>query len=221
MNLEALRRRLRTDILDDVQAPRLWSDEQLDAYINEAAMEAAVRSPWTCGARDVVPFTALEGERSYPLPAGTIAIDRVRMLGKVLTRVALADLPEARGAESRKGAPSAFVFESSLTGGAGTLDLYPLPSFEAPATAELRRTPDPLVNDEDEPVAPVHVRPYLLEWAAYRAFSLRDSDSSDLARAARHEANFTTVFGPRFAMETMRTRTERRRHVVKINSAWG
>ncbi|THG87102.1 hypothetical protein E5198_00890 [Pseudomonas sp. A-1] len=217
MNRGQLRARLRSAYLDDQAEPYLWSDDLLDALIEEAQQEAAIRSRLLS---ETIQLPLVAGQGSYSLPASALDVVRVRTPGLTLARTSQAELDEQGAWEQRSGQPRSYAFTAAHFGGDGELIVYPAPASAYAAAVTLQRLPAALSDDASQPELPIHLHLFLLDWAAFRAFSLRDSDAEDSARAAKHEAAFEAVFGERLDADTLRQRAERRPHRIKTNSDW-
>jgi len=218
MDLQALRLILRFEYLDDAAAPFLWQNGALDRFINEACREAALRSHCVS---DRFQTPVSQGVALYTLPASTLAILSAHIDERArLSRLALCDLERLHGWQQRTGQPLAYVFDSLHHGGEGTLTLYPKPDVDGTLYIRYARLPAPLLADTDKPDIPEVLQPHLLDYAAHRAYALRDSDAGDKARSLEHLAAFEKHFGQ--AM-TARTRAERhagKQHRVRINNDW-
>lgn len=218
MKLSELRDVLRAEYLDDVAEPQLWSDDTLDRCINEACGEAAFRSRILT---DSLTVELLPEQGQYPLAAGIIDVTRVKIPNHLpLTQVSIQDLDESGEWESRKGVPVGYVFTGKPCGGSGTLIIHPIPVVAATAKLAVIRMPAAITSDSGTPEIPEHLHTHLLDWAAFRAFSLRDSDSNDEARAAKHLARFEAAFGERLPARVLPTRAQKRSHRIKICQDW-
>jgi len=215
MNRLSLRNRLREAYLDDTAAPYLWGDELLNQLIEEAQQEAVIRSRFLTGKMNEA---IVAGEGEYLLPDNVIGIERVKPDGlRPLSRTSIEELDETGRWEDRSGTPEYYCFEPKPFGGDGVLTLYPRPTGDSSMSLRFMRLPEPMADDDDEPDLPVHLHLYLLDWAAYRAYTLRDSDANNEGRAAKHEAAFTLVFGERHDAKALKQRNDYRPHRVRGN----
>jgi hypothetical protein len=218
MKLSELREVLRAEYLDDVAEPQLWSDDTLNRCINEACSEAAFRSRIIA---DSLTVELLAGQGEYPLAAGILDVTRTKIPNRLpLTRVSIQDLDESGEWESREGVPVGYVFTGKPYGGNGILVIHPMPTEPITAKLTVIRMPATVTSDSGVPELPEHLHLHLLDWAAYRAFSLRDSDANDTSRAAKHEMTFDARFGRRLSAIALPGRAQKRRHTTKINSDW-
>ncbi|HIE1750415.1 TPA: DUF6682 family protein [Pseudomonas aeruginosa] len=218
MNRGQLRERLRSAYLDDTAQPYLWEDDLLDGFLEDAQQEAVIRSRSLV---DTLQLPLVKGQGSYTMAAAILDVTRFRVPGAgSLGRTSMEELDESGSWEQRQGRPTHFAFTSTQFSGDGVLIVYPAPGADGAATLTVQRLPATLVDDNSEPELPAHQHLFLLNWAAHRAFSLRDSDAEDQARAAQHEGAFAAVFGERLDAKAMRKRAEKRPHKTRINPAW-
>lgn len=216
MNRVDLRSRLRESYLDDMAQPYLWSDDLLNAFIEEAQQEAVIRSRFLSSRHDL---PVLAGQGEYPLPDGTLDIERLRMPPlHPLTLTSIDELDDTGNWEGRSGTPTHYAYVSAVLGGDNTLTLYPTPTADYTAVLRLVRLPTTMALDTDSPELPEHLHLHLLDWAAFRAYSLKDSDTNDEARAGKHQAAFTLAFGERHDADAMKRRADNRRHKVRMNT---
>ncbi len=215
MERQGLRERLRQSYLDDTAQPYLWSDDLLNAFIEEAQQEAQIRSRFLSD-RFEVSVTA--GNTEVALPDGTLEIERLRIPRlNPLRLTSWNELDESGSWEERSGTPTHYAFVPKPLGGDGVLTLYPKPTFDATLKITAQRQPTAMTSDNDSPELPEHLHLYLLDWAAFRAYSLKDSDTNDEARAAKHEAAFTAAFGGRHDASALKQRADNRSHRVRAN----
>jgi len=218
MDLQTLRGVLRYEYLDDVPIPHIWQDVQLDRFINEACTEAALRSHCI---HDRLALPVVKGTATYSLPPSALHILNAHINERPrLSRLALADLERVYGWQNRTGHPAAYVFESIHYGGEGELRLYPIPVEDGTLTIRYSRMPAPLAADDDEPEIPRALHPHLLDYAAHRAYALRDSDAGDNALSLKHLAAFEQHFGETMPHRTRAARYEGKRYQVRINPDW-
>lgn len=218
MNRGQLRERLRSAYLDDTAQPYLWEDALLDSLLEDAQQEAVIRSR---NLVDKLEVPLVKGQGSYTLPDAVLDIVRFRAPGVgSLGRTSLEELDESGSWEQRQGSPTHFAFTSTQLSGDGVLIVYPAPGSASTAALTIQRLPVALVDDNSEPELPTHQHLFLLDWAAFRAFSLRDSDAEDQARATQHASAFADVFGDRLGATAMRKRAEKRPRRTRINTAW-
>lgn len=189
---EAVRRRL-----DDLAEPYGWADDDLDAWINEAIREAALRGRLNRGA---VTVSVVAGTASYALAATVDYIHTAKMTtGSIpLTRTSRDELDACMGGWSTvTGTPTAFFVENR------TLTLYPNPSANGTLTLVVDVIPSALTSDSQSPTLETQDHLPLLEWVIYRAGQQRDRDAT-IPNPEIHEAAFTRYFGPRPSARTRR-----------------
>lgn len=219
MNLEALLDELRGNVLrDDAELAsgpddRLWSDETLVRYINDAMQRFARRTLLLRDAStpEVVEVTLAAGVATYDLHESVLAVvsasyedevvDLQRVGRALLTTYQPTDPPwfdPNAVSELTPGKPRAFATDETLvvdTKGGVHMRVWPTPSASEDGTtiflkvARLPLAPFDVNKTTDECELP---DPYVLDmlaWAAYRAFSNSDIDGHSAA-ADKHEARF-------------------------------
>lgn len=217
MNRQQLRVTLRSVYLDDNAEPYLWSDELLDLFIEEAHQEAAIRSLMV---RSAIQLELIAGQSEYPLGGNILKLERLRLNGvhRLLSQTTTAELDESGKWETRIGLPDSFVFTSLAYGGDGILMIHPEPNLNIVVSAVTRELPEAMVDDADVPALPPHLHLHLLDWCAFRAFSLKDAEANDEARASKHEIAFEKHFGERHSANALRDRNDRKKHHTKMNT---
>ena len=219
MNLEALLSELRENILrDDAELAsgpddKLWSDDALVRYINDAQQRFARK---TLSLRDastpeVTEVTLATGVSSYVLHRSVLAVISARYSTETidLGRVGRARIMEqpmydppwfdsSTVSSLAPGKPLAFYTDETLdvdSKGAVTLTVYPTPGADQDGTTVYLRTARlPLeeftvnkMKAECELQDEYHLD--MLEWAAYRATRNSDIDGHSSA-SERHEKRF-------------------------------
>lgn len=218
MKLEQLRDHLRINILDDQATPQLWSDETLDLYINQAQDEAAIRARLFRRSESI---TVLAGSNLIDLESDVIEVIQVVLPGYgALEPLDDRALPMQAGVTNRTGRPSRFIPASPVLGMGSQVQIYPTPAFDVQLSVTVNHTPAPLEDAEDECLIPSSRQLAMLHWAAYLAYSMRDSDAEDKTRATSHEQKFIEAFGMRHDAATERSRADKRRHTTRINPLW-
>lgn len=192
MNLGQLRAQARIK-LDDTVADYLWSDAELDMYINEAETEACIRA-LLIDDSDNADFniditTTL---KRYQLNQKIIRIDSIIL-------------------ESRP----QYSFDDWYTTQT-SLMLKELPVNADTLILSFYRTPlEIMVDNDDAPEIAEHHHYRLIDWVCFRAFSKPDSDGNDMQRAAFHEAEFIKSFGQRPDNNVLRKQKRNTNHTVR------
>jgi hypothetical protein len=214
LTLFDLRARFRTTS-DDRKAPYRWADADLNAYINEAQIEACWRASLiidstvpsaapidqVTGARmTVVPL--IPNRSTYDLDSKIIFLRRARLLSAPshLPPAEYSDLDRTdRAWATRSGAVERFVTGLDSPGRL-KLRLYRAPAaFDTAALTVVREPLEALAADGDYPEIGARYHLKLLDWAAYRAYSNFDADTYNPELAAVHLKRFEDVFGTREA----------------------
>lgn len=222
MNLESLLGELRENILrDDAELAsgpndRLWSDETLTRYINEAYLRFARRTLVLRDAStpEVVEVALDAGVPLYPLHASILSVVSARYdvdandltrVGRVMVQYMTPPDPlwfdPNTPSALNPGRPIAFGTDETVEDvGRVTLRLWPDPTAtEAGKLVHLRVARKPLVkfsldNAEQECELPEEYQLDMLEWAAYRAQCTSDIDGADAA-AEKHMQKFERAVG--------------------------
>lgn len=220
MTLAELRARFRQRA-DDLQAPYLWSDPEVDAYANEAVNEAAERAYLLYDAitPEVTLIVGAPERGHYPVHGSILEIDRVVRpgTGHRLAPINVDDL-DRRGDDwpEHTGNPLFYLIQGTQ------LILYPRPSSRMRIRLSVYRLPkSPMFAEHDSPEIEARHHERLVDWMLYRAYSKRDADAEDAQRADRHLATFAGNFGLREDADTQRKQAERRRPVAAFNRGWG
>lgn len=189
---EAARRRL-----DDLVEGYGWVDADLNAWINEAIREAALRGRLN---RATTTVSVVSGTASYALAATVDYVHSV-VLGSTRTpleRVGLGVLEVSLDRWSTAtGTPRAFFIEGR------TLTLSPIPDANDTLTLVIDAIPALLSSDASSPVLETQDHLPLLEWVIYRAGQQRDVDTL-VPNPEQYEVNFSRYFGPRPGAKTRR-----------------
>lgn len=176
--------------LDDSVAPYGWTDEDLDAWINEACREASLRGNLT---RQSLTVSVVSGTATTTLDTSVVYVERIKLAsdGRILTRTTR-DWLDARcfNWEATTETPTRFFIKGR------SLTLYPKPVADDTLTMVAICTPALLASDSAEPDLDEFYHIQLLEWVMYRAGQQRDVDFT-LPNPEQYESNFTRYFGPR------------------------
>lgn len=221
MTLDDLLRELRINLLrDDAElfsgpSDKLWTDETLVRYINDAQRRFARRTLTLRDAStpEVVEVQLATGVSTYTLHTSIRAVqsarydtdegDLRRVGHSILTANTHNDPPyfDVNQFSTTTGRPLAYTVDETMDptdDSAATLRVYPIPSAtEDGKIVHLRVARMPLkdltLDDTDaEPEVPEDYHLDLLEWAAFRAFRTADLDGAS-DKAKQHEDRFNTV----------------------------
>lgn len=188
MNLAELRKHLRGTILRDKAATpsdRLWSNADLDLWLNEAQDQFARRTH--CLSDSTSNFTELEtvaGQASYKLDRRIIFVaEIVHSDGRPLAPLNKHNVPRS----IVTGRPSRYTTDAGVT----TLRLYPTP--DAAYTLDLlvaRRPKAKMVEDTDIPEIDEEFHLDLCSWVAYRALRVNDPDGGNMVASEPFRAEW-------------------------------
>lgn len=198
MTLKQLRDLLRGQRLDDVPAPQLWSDADLNYYLNEAEREAAIRMRCLTDSTTFT-LTLADGTRAYDLDPLILEVFDARLQGKPapLGKTSPGELDQnVWDWRSHVGDVSHWFVENW-----NQLSVYRIPGADqAGGIITLSVVRRPLVEmegDDDEPEIPEHFHIDLLDWAEHLAFLKNDADTFQKDRADAAEARFVSRCGIR------------------------
>lgn len=199
MDKDALIARFRREA-DDTNAPYLWPDEDVTAWLDEAEQEASIRAhllPERTNAA-VCEITVTEGTDTYDLHDAVLEVKVARFLpdagDAVRLTVVSVDGMDRIKPNWRDGAADAPKF---LVQDEQTAILVPTPSASGLVKLEVNRLPLQSFEDKEVPEIGLAHHRYLVNWALFKAFSKPDAETIDPTRAAKAEADFNRYFGSR------------------------
>lgn len=188
---------------DDTRAPYLWSDAEVDDYLNEAETEAAERASliYDDTTAEVTQIAVVVGTKRYALHPSITRIDHAK-LGD--DEIYVVDRSEY--------APRGFFLLPNAT----HLELNFDPQADEMLTLGVYRRPLTRIEaDTDIPEIGEAHHSRMIHWALHLAYLKPDADAFDQTKADRHEAEFIASFGQRIDANVKRKQQERRRHVVR------
>jgi len=200
MKVGKLEEIFRSDV-DDAAKPYLWSPEEFLAYLNEAEVEAAIRSrllvdSTTAAICNITVAAATQNfatdPRIFMIRRAKLDADSYPLQLKQLN--ALDEEYAGWDATDGPGIPAGYY-----TTGLGS-NLISVPLQDVETTLKLTVVREPLVemNDREEsPEIPARYHQKLLDWVKYRAYSKPDSETKNPELAALHYQMFEAEFGPR------------------------
>lgn len=207
MTLADLLARCRSESEDET-APYLWSDAEWTAWLNEAETEACIRARLIEDEEIAGAITA--GDPYVVLPEKAFCVSRAAIVSgsrlRLIERHNL-DLCGSGRWEDETGTPD----RAYRTG--NRLRLVPIPVEDGSLSISAFCTPSsPMVSGSDVPEIAARLHHHLVDWALRSAYRKPDLETFDPAAGARHDAEFTRVFGPRpDEVELRRTRLASRR----------
>lgn len=202
----------------DTKKPYLWSDAEVDGYINEALFEAVDRGLMVYD-RESFTIDVEIGVIDYALDKSIIRVNEVLVTSKDGVEL---DEPELLRLAERE---SGFMYHQQfgrhhdLQGYRidedGTFVLDAIPSTTATLSLAVYRHADALEADGDEPEIPAAYHAKLIAWALKLAYLKQDADAYDPAASERHDAEFTRTFGPPKTAQQHRQRLRRAARSIK------
>lgn len=206
MTLGELRLALRARI-DDTLPDYLWSDAELNSFINQATDEACIRARLNVDSTSpaVTSIVVTAGVSKYPLHKSIFYVDRVFDNGMVreLVRTSHQDLDEKFIKwPTHTAAPTHFLLDMNYYHATGEaeqthlLTIYPIPVANSTISLTVFRLPLVAMSlDTDIPEVPAYLHADLLHWAAHLAYLKRDTDTEDLGRSTMYTDLFEKAFG--------------------------
>ena len=195
MNLLELRDAARIE-LDDLAAGSnasdlLWSDAELDRFINEAVTEAVRRG---MNIRDDgVTINATVGVNQYALPSNVLQLHRIRVQGSPL--MALVQRVEEDIEYLRWGVQAGEPRQFALAG--NTIIFDKSPNTTMVFSLSVYRLPKPLNLDTDTPELPSQYHEPLLHWVRHRAYAKQDAETNNIELSDKGARLFERHFGAR------------------------
>lgn len=227
MNLGELRTAARLR-LDDTEQDYLWSDDELNSFINEAVNEACIRARLNIDSTtpDVAEVNVIADTSQYELHDSVFFIERAYLetTKRALSKTSFHELDLMDPAwQDNTGDPTHYIMDVDhfTTDGAlsNRLTLYPSPVKDEVLRLTTYRLPlEDMVLDADEPEIPRFHHSYLVDWACFRAYAKQDADTLSVDRALRFEQEFERRFGPR--PEARRIEWQRKQRPKRVISRW-
>lgn len=219
MNLAKLLATYRVRLDDRAESAQLYSDEDLVDNLNEAEAEAAERA-WllydTTSPLCTIPTVV--GQREYPIDPVVFEVRTATIVGqkKPLDRNgydAVLQTIRDPGIALDYGVD---LFGSQLQ---LVLDRSPLVAGEIQLGVYRRPLLPMALADADtvSPEIPASHHTNMLHWALYLAYSTRDSDAGDAAKAQTAFDKFEQFFGPKIDANTRRQQLRHRPPVCRPN----
>jgi hypothetical protein len=219
VNLQQLRKLAKTR-LDDRIGERLWPDDELDGYINQAVNEAHVRarnlvdSSSTCTLIDVV-----AGTHSYGMNPAIFFVDRVFDInqGLYLQKTGVDELDSCYGQwETATGIVPTHYIED--IGHQGTdcargriIRLYPTPTVDTQLRLTVYRTQLKPLSENEEPELPGFQHADLIWWVLHLAYQKADSDTYNAKESLACEQHFAQAFGEKQSARLLEYRRKHRK----------
>ena len=219
LTLADIRRRARSR-LDDLNAPYLWSNQELNDCINDTLREACIRANLVVEDDIAIPFTQkadLTWNDKYALPSGYLDIKSVYLASRptyALTRSSTRRREEYFGGRpAYSGSPYAYVLDRTKSGSGDdegmmvrTITFIGKPKSADTAYMDVVRLPLLLEADGDVPEIDEIWHPDLVFGVTGLAFLKRDADTFDPKKSERDMALFEEKFGPRLPAVVLRER---------------
>lgn len=222
MDGTALLAAYRSETADDVGPSYLWTDAEIFGYFTEAEAEAAVRKKLLRDHRSsFCQIPLVVGTTEYRIDPRIFEIQSARLQwpDDATNRYYALALPPAHEQDVERGQSGRPCALYHLDG-QRRIVLDRAPSFAGVVHLEVYRRPLYAIEDEaDEPEIPEAYHPHLLQYALFRGYSKRDSQTFNERRANEARQHFERVFGPPLTANQQRARSERRR-ITTRPEAW-
>lgn len=193
--------------LDDQISPYLWSDNELNSFINQAVNEACLRARLNVDTStpDVALIKVVAGTASYAIHRAVFQVERVYLetSAEVLFPFGYADLDQFdQSWAQRSGRPKYYNLDMNyfMEGGElkHRLTINPTPIINENMRLTVYRLPlEAMSADGDEPDVPLQYQPDLLHWVCHLAYLKQDTEVSNPKAALEYEARFEQAFGKR------------------------
>ena len=199
MNLGELKTAFRNDV-DDTATPYLWSDEELERYLNDAEREACRRARLLVDSdvAEICKINVTAGKSTYELDNRIIFIRRAKLTSqsRPLTRMSFRDMDEFRpGWESSTASRATHFITDWKT---GHIRIFPTPTQADTLWLTGVRLPmQDMADQYDEPEINVRYHESLVHWAKHRAYLKKDAETLNEAESKKHLDAFEKEFGPK------------------------
>ena len=186
----------------DIAAPYLWSDDELQEYLDDAENEATERALLLRDSEtpEICEVVIAAGIATYALDSRVLEVLRakldihIRPLGLTTTEGLDRDWP-AWDVEVA-GEPKCLAIDA--LGAEWQARLVPPPSVATVLRLHVYRLPlTPLGSDKCAPEIHPRLHIKLLDWMCYRAYSKHDAETKNDEKAMNYAAAFAANFGPK------------------------
>ena len=206
--------------LDDTRPQYLWSDAELNSYVNITLIDACIRSGIVV--QDSIPIAFTQNKDltwvvTYALDPGTLDVQSVGLASMPYFRLRRTSMRrQEQYYQSRPpyaGGPFAYALDLTMAGTGDysgqyvrTITFIGTPTKADTALIDVKRLPFDLLSDDDIPeIDPMYV-PDLVYGITGLAYMKRDSDTFDPKRSEKDMAEFTARFGDRLSAVVLRER---------------
>ena len=196
MNLRQLIDSFRAKTMDK-PSNRLWSDDEIIEYANEAVDEACRRAYLLVDSSSTASEASLGADESeFELHESVIYVRRLRIVsGEVLRPCVSREMDERIPGweESLASTPMIFVPDWETN----KIKVWPPTSTAIDLKMTVIRTPmNDMAEDEDEPEIASRYHRSLLDWMLHLGYLKQDADTLDVVKSAKFEERFAGEFGP-------------------------
>ena len=200
MNLKQLRTRTRVQ-LDDVAEPYLWTDEDLNFNLNEAAREIALRTSLIQDTSITVHLVVGKDRYEFDPKLKMLYVDYCYTASQPdynLRQTAFEELDRRRATiQMGSGTPVLFALDRPADTTFRSIAFLPTPDQEDIVHLAIRRLPIPMIDDLNEPEIDELWHADMVDWAMHLAYLKDNVDAADADKALFYEQRFDARIGPR------------------------
>ena len=218
-DLEKVRRLARAR-LDDLRAPYLWEDWELNEYINITLWDACIRAALVVEDGISLPFTQSntgDWNATYALNPGILDVQSVGLASRPTFRLKRTSMRRkeqwSQYRPSTVTGPFEYALDLTMQGTGDhanefvrTITFIGKPYQADTANVDVKRLPKRLEQDDDIPEIDAMWIPDLIYGITGLAYMKRDSDTFDPRRSEKDMAEFTARYGERLPANVLRER---------------
>lgn len=200
-----LRTTARTTLDDTSTTDQLWTDAELNEYINDAENQSCIIADLLIDSTtaSVSDITLVSGTATYSISPLIIKITRAFVDGGtyplIQTTKRVLDLTIPAWAADTGDERSYFI------GDTNNITIYKKPDGAGMLRLTVSRLPLVAMSaDSDSPEIDSQYHNSMIDWALYRAYSKQDSKTLDPEKAERHKVAFNERFGIRAPVVVLR-----------------
>jgi hypothetical protein len=188
------------NLLHDTKIPYLWSDAELESYIDEAQKEACFRANVLIDATDneICKIPISPNVNLYKYSPYIINIFEVKLASSKENLQKIIDLDKFK---EEVGFPPTHYSLSKHQ----YIEIYPTPNTSDILEMVVSRIPKRSVVDAPLEIPEIH-RTGLLDWVLFRAYMKQDAETYDTDKAQLHLSMFVANFGEKPTVKTILNR---------------
>ena len=197
---------------DDIGGKYRLSTENFVFFLNEAQRKAARNANLIFDKTSAITTKSIiSGKSIYPIDTSIYAIVAARLdQNGTITYLTPTDRIEVDRVypdwREQATTPNFYIH------GRNTIELIPVPDTTFTLNLEVYRYPEKLECLSDELEIEEEHHEHLVDWVLYRAFSTKDADSVDVAKAMDAKNNFLSYFGQEPRAEIRKSQYQNKPH---------